>query len=261
MLDVGRRRRPDMTFVRADVTALPFDDETFDAVTMSYGLRNVANYPKALSEITACSSPADASSSWVLHPDLRPLRRGLQELHHEGDPADCPRNLLQPESYEYLAESIITWPNQQELAQKFKEAGFTSYSTTTSPAASSPFTAVSSLKHITHRHRVHTPPTDYQHQEDRRHREQRRAAHCRNRPAGRPRPEASRRLRTHRRRPQAGSADSLLSRVLRERLAKPSHRPITWRTSHPVTCSPRAASVCAPAGAALRSCGRRRNQR
>lgn len=51
MLDVGRRRRPDMTFVQADVTALPFEDDTFDAVTMSYGLRNVADYPKALSEI------------------------------------------------------------------------------------------------------------------------------------------------------------------------------------------------------------------
>ena len=57
MLDVGRRRRPDMTFVQADVTALPFDDETFDAVTMSYGLRNVANYPKALSEIYRVLKP------------------------------------------------------------------------------------------------------------------------------------------------------------------------------------------------------------
>ena len=57
MLDVGRRRRPDMTFVQADVTALPFEDETFDAVTMSYGLRNVADYPKALSEIYRVLKP------------------------------------------------------------------------------------------------------------------------------------------------------------------------------------------------------------
>jgi len=99
MLDVGRRRRPDMTFVQADVTALPFDDETFDAVTMSYGLRNVANYPKALSEIYRVLKPGG------------PIARAISS---------------NPESYEYLAESIITWPNQQELAQKFKEAGFTS---------------------------------------------------------------------------------------------------------------------------------------
>ena len=57
MLDVGRRRRPDMTFVQADVTALPFEDDTFDAVTMSYGLRNVADYPKALSEIYRVLKP------------------------------------------------------------------------------------------------------------------------------------------------------------------------------------------------------------
>ena len=116
MLDVGRRRRPDMTFVQADVTALPFEDETFDAVTMSYGLRNVADYPKALSEIYRVLKPGGRI---VILEFSTPTFAPFGAVYKNAISSN-------PESYEYLAESIITWPNQQELAQKFKEAGFAS---------------------------------------------------------------------------------------------------------------------------------------
>ena len=41
MLAVGRRRRPDINFVQADAMSLPFEDNTFDVVTISYGIRNI----------------------------------------------------------------------------------------------------------------------------------------------------------------------------------------------------------------------------
>lgn len=51
MLDVGRQRQPDLAFVNADALALPYADGTFDAVTISFGLRNVEDTPAALAEL------------------------------------------------------------------------------------------------------------------------------------------------------------------------------------------------------------------
>ncbi|MBN1173002.1 MAG: class I SAM-dependent methyltransferase, partial [Micromonosporaceae bacterium] len=51
MIEVGRRERPDVGFVGADALALPFADRTFDAVTISFGLRNVADTGAALREL------------------------------------------------------------------------------------------------------------------------------------------------------------------------------------------------------------------
>ena len=127
MLDVGRRRRPDMAFMQADVTALPFDDETFDAVTMSYGLRNVANYPKALSEIYRVLKPGGRIVILEFStPTFAPFGAVYKNYIMKAIPPIARAISSNPESYEYLAESIIAWPNQLELAQKFKEAGFTS---------------------------------------------------------------------------------------------------------------------------------------
>ena len=127
MLDVGRRRRPDMTFVQADVTALPFEDGTFDAVTMSYGLRNVADYPKALSEIYRVLKPGGRIVILEFStPTFAPFGAVYKNYIMKAIPPIARAISSNPESYEYLAESIIAWPNQQALAEKFKEAGFTS---------------------------------------------------------------------------------------------------------------------------------------
>ena len=127
MLDVGRRRRPDMTFVQADVTALPFEDGTFDAVTMSYGLRNVADYPKALTEIYRVLKPGGRIVILEFStPTFAPFGAVYKNYIMKAIPPIARAISSNPESYEYLAESIIAWPNQQALAEKFKEAGFTS---------------------------------------------------------------------------------------------------------------------------------------
>ena len=51
MLAEGRRRHPELNFVQADAAALPFEDDSFDAVTISFGLRNVAAFEQALREM------------------------------------------------------------------------------------------------------------------------------------------------------------------------------------------------------------------
>ena len=57
MLRVGHRRRPDLAFVAGDATRLPFADGSFDAVTISFGLRNVVDVDGALGEMLRVTRP------------------------------------------------------------------------------------------------------------------------------------------------------------------------------------------------------------
>lgn len=125
MLAIGRKRRPDMTFIQADVTNLPFENETFDAVTMSYGLRNVANYPQALNELYRVTKPGGRIVILEFStPTFAPFGKVYKEYIMKAIPPLARAISSNPESYEYLADSIIAWPNQHELAQKFREAGW-----------------------------------------------------------------------------------------------------------------------------------------
>ncbi len=63
MLRVGRRRRPDLSMVAGDATRLPFADASFDAVTISFGLRNVVDHRSGLAEMLRVTRPGDGSSS------------------------------------------------------------------------------------------------------------------------------------------------------------------------------------------------------
>ena len=62
MVAEGRRKHKNIEFIEADAEKLPFGDNEFDAVTISFGLRNINNPKAALARCTGCSSPAAASS-------------------------------------------------------------------------------------------------------------------------------------------------------------------------------------------------------
>lgn len=125
MLAVGRKRHPEIKFVFADATKLPFKDAEFDAVTISFGLRNVENVKKALSEMYRVTKPGGriviCEFSKVTNPVLKPfynfyLNRVL--------PAFSRIASKTPEAYSYLSESIMAWPTQQELSVKVSSAGY-----------------------------------------------------------------------------------------------------------------------------------------
>lgn len=125
MLAEGRRRHPDIEFVRADVTDLPFPDHSFDAVTMSFGLRNVADYPQALRELYRVTKPggrivvAEFST-----PRFRPFRHVYYEYIMRAIPPLARRFSSNPDSYVYLAETIRAWPDQEQLAAAITAAGW-----------------------------------------------------------------------------------------------------------------------------------------
>ncbi|GAA3699522.1 demethylmenaquinone methyltransferase [Zhihengliuella alba] len=125
MLEVGKRRRPDIDFVAGDATALPFADDTFDAVTISFGLRNVSDPHQALREMLRVTKPGGRVVVCEFsHPTFAPFRTVYTEYLMRALPAVAERISSNPDSYVYLAESIRAWPTQDRLAGWLSEAGW-----------------------------------------------------------------------------------------------------------------------------------------
>lgn len=125
MLQTGRRRRPDLAFTAADAMRLPFADESFDAVTMSFGLRNVADVGTALAEFRRVTK---RGGRLVVCEFSRPTNAVFRTLYQQGAlrvlPMIAKRVSSDPESYVYLAESIQAWPHQDALADRMRDAGW-----------------------------------------------------------------------------------------------------------------------------------------
>jgi demethylmenaquinone methyltransferase/2-methoxy-6-polyprenyl-1,4-benzoquinol methylase len=125
MLAEGRKRHPELEFVFADATNLPFATNEFDATTISFGLRNVVDVEKALREMFRVTKPGGrvviCEFSRVQNRFLRPLYEFyLKRLL----PVFSRLAGQKPEAYDYLADSILAWPSQKKLAKKIASAGF-----------------------------------------------------------------------------------------------------------------------------------------
>jgi len=128
MIDVGRQRQagnPFIRFVQADAMDLPFDDDTFDAVTISFGLRNIVDPKKALAEFFRVVKPGGRVVVCEFsQPPLAPVRAGYSAYLKFGMPVLARVASSNPAAYEYLMESIQAWPDQRALAGWMREAGF-----------------------------------------------------------------------------------------------------------------------------------------
>src|SRR6478735_1797017 len=124
MLRAGRDRAVPM--VAADALALPFADAAFDAVTISFGLRNVADPDTALVELARVTRPGGRLVVCEFStPTWRPFRTVYLEYLMRALPEVARRVSSNPEAYVYLAESIRAWPDQGALAQRVAAAGWT----------------------------------------------------------------------------------------------------------------------------------------
>ncbi len=127
MLAAGRERNAGnelIEFVWADATALPFEDDSFDAATISFGLRNVSDPRQAVAEMRRVVKPGGRIVICEFSRPASVLRRpyALYSRHL------LPRiagaiNRSAEEAYRYLNESIEQWPGQDELAGWLREAG------------------------------------------------------------------------------------------------------------------------------------------
>ena len=119
------KTRGQVAFAAGDALSLPFRDGAFDAVTISFGLRNVHHTRDALAEMRRVTRPGgrlvvcEFSRITVAPLDML-YRRYLTGVL----PAIARRAARNPEAYEYLAESISGWPAQRELADVIRAAGW-----------------------------------------------------------------------------------------------------------------------------------------
>ncbi|PZM94577.1 MAG: demethylmenaquinone methyltransferase [Actinobacteria bacterium] len=127
MLRAGRRVRPDVPLLAGDALALPFPDATFDAVTISFALRNVVDPDAALRELARVTRPG---GRLVVCEFSRPTNAAFRTVYlsylMRSLPAVARAVSSNPDAYVYLAESIQQWPDQPRLAARIAACGWRS---------------------------------------------------------------------------------------------------------------------------------------
>ncbi|MCW2899716.1 MAG: ubiquinone/menaquinone biosynthesis methyltransferase [Streptosporangiaceae bacterium] len=130
MLRVGTRRNGGgpaagrLGFVAGDALRLPFADGSFDAVTISFGLRNVADTGQALRELLRVTRPGGRLLVCEVSRPPNPLLRLGHRLHLRYGLPLLAKASSNPDSYTYLAESTLAWPDQAALAGLLGDAGW-----------------------------------------------------------------------------------------------------------------------------------------
>jgi demethylmenaquinone methyltransferase/2-methoxy-6-polyprenyl-1,4-benzoquinol methylase len=125
MLRVGKQARPHLPFTAGDGTRLPFADGVFDAVTISFGLRNIVDPLAGLRELLRVTRPGGRLVVCEFsHPTWAPFRTVYLEYLMKALPAISRAVSSSPDAYVYLAESIRAWPDQAGLAAMLGEAGW-----------------------------------------------------------------------------------------------------------------------------------------
>ncbi len=123
MLRAGQYRK--LPMVCGDGTKLPFADETFDAVTINYGLRNIVDFRAGLREMARVTKPG---GTLVVGEFSTPVVPVFSTFYKEYLMRALPRVAKvvssNPDAYVYLAESIRAWPDQEQLAAEINANGW-----------------------------------------------------------------------------------------------------------------------------------------
>ncbi|MDY0908766.1 bifunctional demethylmenaquinone methyltransferase/2-methoxy-6-polyprenyl-1,4-benzoquinol methylase UbiE [Microbacterium sp. CFBP9034] len=128
MIAEGERRHGgigNLSFVQADATDLPFADDEFDTVTMSFGLRNVNEPKKAIAELLRVTRPGGRLVICEFSRPPSPAFNGLYRFYNDRVlPVVAKTMSSNAEAYDYLNESIRDWPDQATLSSWIREAGW-----------------------------------------------------------------------------------------------------------------------------------------
>ncbi|MEU7607427.1 demethylmenaquinone methyltransferase [Streptomyces sp. NPDC040724] len=125
MLQEGKKRNSWLPLTAGDATKLPFKDDVFDTVTISFGLRNVQDTDAALRELYRVTKPGgQVVICEFSQPTWAPFRTVYTEYLMRALPPVARAVSSNPDAYVYLAESIREWPDQPALAALLQKAGW-----------------------------------------------------------------------------------------------------------------------------------------
>ena len=126
MVAEGRRKHKKLEFIEGDAQQLPFPDNHFDAVSISFGLRNVKDPKLALAEMYRVLKPGGRVVVCEFSkPPIAIFRAGYYTYLQHVMPLVADRVSSNPAAYTYLAQSIKEWPAQGELSHWIRGVGFT----------------------------------------------------------------------------------------------------------------------------------------
>ena len=125
MLELAARKAPQLRFVEGDALQLPFADSSFDAITIGFGLRNLSSAEQGLSELRRALKPQGWAAILEFSKPVVPGMRAFAAIY-------CARLLPRigglisgsRRAYQYLPDSISSFPDQEKLAAMMREAGF-----------------------------------------------------------------------------------------------------------------------------------------
>lgn len=127
MLERARRKAPDLTWLRGDALALPFADESFDAATVGFGIRNVADLEAGLRELARVLRPGGRLAVLeITRP--RGLLRPFFRLWFDVLVPLAGKVLPGGAAYAYLPASVRRFPGPEDLAGALERAGFSAVS-------------------------------------------------------------------------------------------------------------------------------------
>jgi demethylmenaquinone methyltransferase/2-methoxy-6-polyprenyl-1,4-benzoquinol methylase len=116
---------PQLLWVNGDALHLPLADASVDALTISFGLRNLPDVDAGLAEFARVLRPA---GRLVVCEFSTPINAWFRALYRRylvaAIPALAKLVTSDPAAYQYLADSILAWPDQHALARQFRDAGF-----------------------------------------------------------------------------------------------------------------------------------------
>ncbi|MFD3873765.1 demethylmenaquinone methyltransferase [Streptomyces sp. NPDC058623] len=125
MLREGKKKHSWLPLTAGDATKLPFKDDVFDSVTISFGLRNVQDTDAALRELYRVTKPGgQVVICEFSQPTWAPLRTVYMEYLMRALPPVARVVSSNPDAYVYLAESVREWPDQPALAALLQKAGW-----------------------------------------------------------------------------------------------------------------------------------------
>ncbi|MFG2984083.1 demethylmenaquinone methyltransferase [Streptomyces sp. NPDC048258] len=125
MLREGKKKHSWLPLTAGDATKLPFKDDVFDTVTISFGLRNVQDTDAALRELYRVTKPGgQVVICEFSQPTWAPFRTVYTEYLMRALPPVARAVSSNPDAYVYLAESIREWPDQPALAGLLQKAGW-----------------------------------------------------------------------------------------------------------------------------------------